>query len=87
MGRNPIFWILLTAPLVLLLLSLQPTFDDWTYYTVAQTDLFTLQSSTSMAIIGVLLMYSSVIFSDLITDFFPFKPSFLSYWGISSTHG
>ena len=30
-GRNPIFWIVLTAPLALLLLcQLQPTFDDWT---------------------------------------------------------
>lgn len=44
-GRNPIFWILLTAPLVLLLLcQLQPTFDDWTYYTVPQTEPLTLQS-------------------------------------------
>ena len=44
-GRNPIFWILLTAPLALLLLSqLQPTFDDWTYYTVPQTEPLTLQS-------------------------------------------
>ena len=44
-GRNPIFWILLTAPLALLLLcQLLPTFDDWTYYTVPQTEPFTLQS-------------------------------------------
>ena len=44
-GRNPIFWILLTAPLALLLLcQLQPTFDDWTYYTVPQTEPLTLQS-------------------------------------------
>ena len=44
-GRNPIFWILLTAPLALLLLSqLQPTFDDWTYYTVPQTEPLTLQN-------------------------------------------
>ena len=41
-----------------------------------------------MAIIGALLMYSLGIFSDLITDFFPFfKPLLLSYWDISSTHG
>ena len=44
-GRNPIFWIVLTAPLALLLLcQLQPTFDDWTYYTVPQTEPLTLQS-------------------------------------------
>ena len=44
-GRNPIFWIVLTAPLALLLLcQLQPTFDDWTYYTIPQTEPFTLQS-------------------------------------------
>ena len=44
-GRNPIFWILLTAPLALLLLcQLQPTFDDWTYYTIPQTEPFRLQS-------------------------------------------
>ena len=44
-GRNPIFWILLTAPLALLLLcQLQPTFDDWTYYTVPQTEPLTFQS-------------------------------------------
>ena len=44
-GRNPIFWILLTAPFALLLLcQLQPTFDDWTYYTVPQTEPLTLQS-------------------------------------------
>ena len=44
-GRNPIFWIVLTAPLALLLLcQLQPTFDDWTYYTVPQTKPLTLQS-------------------------------------------
>ena len=43
--RNPIFWILLTAPLALLLLcQLQPTFDDWTYYTVPQTTPLTIQS-------------------------------------------
>ena len=43
--RNPIFWILLTAPLALLLLcQLQPTFDDWTYYTIPQTEPLTLQS-------------------------------------------
>ena len=44
-GRNPIFWIVLTAPLALLLLcQLQPTFDDWTYYTIPQTEPLTLQS-------------------------------------------
>lgn len=44
-GRNPIFWIVLTAPLALLLLcQLQPTFDDWTYYTVPQTEPLTLQN-------------------------------------------
>lgn len=44
-SRNPIFWILLTAPLALLLLcQLQPTFDDWTYYTIPQTEPLTLQS-------------------------------------------
>ena len=44
-GRNPIFWILLTAPLALLLLCLlQPTFDDWTYYTIPQMEPFRLQS-------------------------------------------
>lgn len=44
-GRNPIFWIVLIAPLALLLLcQLQPTFDDWTYYTVPQTEPLTLQS-------------------------------------------
>ena len=43
--RNPIFWILLTAPLALLLLcQLQPTFDDWTYYTIPQPEPLTLQS-------------------------------------------
>lgn len=43
--RNPIFWILLTAPLALLLLcQLQPTFDDWTYYTVPQTTPLTIRS-------------------------------------------
>ena len=37
-SRNSIVWILLTSPLVLFLLcQLQPTFDDWTYYTVPQT--------------------------------------------------
>ena len=44
-GRNPIFWIVLTAPLALLLLcQLQPTFDDWTYYTIPQKEPLTLQS-------------------------------------------
>lgn len=44
-GRNPIFWIVLTAPLALLLLcQLQPTFDDWTYYTIPQTEPLTFQS-------------------------------------------
>lgn len=44
-GRNPLFWILLTSPLALLLLcQLQPTFDDWTYYTVPQTVPLTLRS-------------------------------------------
>ncbi|MGP1416670.1 hypothetical protein [Prevotella fusca] len=44
-GCNPIFWIVLTAPLALLLLcQLQPTFDDWTYYTVPQTEPLTLQN-------------------------------------------
>ena len=44
-GRNPIFWIVLTALLALLLLcQLQPTFDDWTYYTVPQTEPLTLQN-------------------------------------------
>ena len=44
-GRNPIFCIVLTAPLALLLLcQLQPTFDDWTYYTIPQTEPLTLQS-------------------------------------------
>ena len=44
-GRNPIFWIVLTAPLALLLLcQLQPTFDDWTYYTIPQMEPLTLQS-------------------------------------------
>lgn len=44
-GRNPIFWILLTAPLALLLIcQLQPTFDDWTYYTVPQTEPLRFQS-------------------------------------------
>lgn len=43
-GRNPIFWIVLTAPLALLLLcQLQPVFDDWTYYTVPQLSPLTLQ--------------------------------------------
>ena len=37
-SHNSIVWILLTSPLVLFLLcQLQPTFDDWTYYTVPQT--------------------------------------------------
>ena len=72
-GRNPIFWILLTAPLVLLLLcQLQPTFDDWTYYTIPQTEPLTLQSllpdGNYWRPFDVLLG----IFSDLITDFFPF---------------
>ena len=71
-GRNPIFWILLTAPFALLLLcQLQPTFDDWTYYTIPQTELLRFKVYFLMAIIGVLLMYSLGIFSDLITDFFP----------------
>ena len=44
-GRNPIFWIVLTAPLALLLLcQIQPTFDDWTYYTIPQMEPLTLQS-------------------------------------------
>ncbi len=44
-GRDPIFWILLTAPLALLLIcQLQPTFDDWTYYTVPQTEPLRFQS-------------------------------------------
>ena len=44
-GRNPIFWIVLTAPLALLLLcQLQPTFDDWTYYTIPQMEPLTLHS-------------------------------------------
>ena len=44
-GRNPIFWIVLTAPFALLLLcQLQPTFDDWTYYTIPQMEPLTLQS-------------------------------------------
>ena len=43
--HNPIFWILLTAPLALLLLcQLQPTFDDWTYYTIPQTTPLTIRS-------------------------------------------
>ena len=57
--RNPIFWILLTAPLALLLLcQLQPTFDDWTYYTVPPT-----------AITGGLSTCYSGICSGLITGF------------------
>ena len=64
-GRNPIFWIVLTAPLALLLLcQLQPTFDDWTYYTVPQTEPLTLQNllPDGNCFLG--------IFSDLITDCF-----------------